>query len=87
MTTELVLKALDRAVKNTKIKDGCILHTDLGSQYTSEKYVEKAQSFGFNLSYSRKRNPYDNAYIESFHAIIKKECIYTMKLKDFEESK
>ena len=47
----------------------------------------RAKELGFTLSYSRKGNPYDNACIESFHAIIKKECIYTMKLKDFEESR
>lgn len=87
MTTELVLKALERTTRNVDIKEGCILHTDLGSQYTSEKYIEKAKKLGFTLSYSRKGNPYDNACIESFHALIKKECIYTMKLKDFQESK
>ena len=87
MTTELVLKALGRATTNVEIKEGCILHTDLGSQYTSEKYTNRAKELGFTLSYSRKGNPYDNACIESFHAIIKKECIYTMKLKDFEESR
>jgi putative transposase len=87
MTTELVLKALGRATTNVEIKEGCILHTDLGSQYTSEKYTNIAKDLGFTLSYSRKGNPYDNACIESFHAIIKKECIYTLKLKDFEESR
>ncbi len=87
MTTDLVLRALDMTVKNVKIKVGCILHSDLGSQYTSKIYMKKALSLGFKLSYSRKGNPYDNACIESFHSIIKKELIYREKQVSYEHSK
>jgi transposase InsO family protein len=88
MSTELVLKALDQVSSNVSIKaDESILHTDLGSQYTSKKYIKRAKELKFKLSYSRKGNPYDNACIESFHAILKKECVYIRKLKDFESSK
>ena len=88
MSTELVLKALDQVSSNVSIKaDESILHTDLGSQYTSKKYIKRAEELKFKLSYSRKGNPYDNACIESFHALLKKECVYIRKLKDYESSK
>ena len=43
----------------------------------------------FNIlqSFSKKGCPYDDAYIESFHASIKKEEIYLNTYKDFEETK
>ena len=37
-------------------------------------------------SYSRKGCPYDNACIESFHALIKKEEIYRHVYKDSKEA-
>ncbi|MEB6016178.1 IS3 family transposase, partial [Enterococcus faecium] len=37
-------------------------------------------------SYSRKGTPYDNAGIESFHASLKKEEVYTTSYSDFEEA-
>ena len=88
MDTSLVLKALDSVYKKGIIKDfKTIIHTDLGSQYTSNAYIKRAKDYNFIRSYSRKGNPYDNACIESFHAILKKECIYQTKLKDYESSK
>ena len=38
-------------------------------------------------SFSRKGNPYDNACIESFHSVLKKEEIYTTTYHTFEEAK
>ncbi|MGL5052617.1 MAG: transposase [Cetobacterium sp.] len=68
------------------IKDS-IVHTDRGSQYTSNIYSETVLSLGAKLSYSRKGNPYDNACIESFHSVLKKESIYQLKIRTFQETK
>ena len=38
-------------------------------------------------SFSKKGCPYDNSCIESFHASLKKEEVYTKKYKDFKEAK
>ncbi len=86
MTTEIVLKALENANIKRKIV-GAIIHTDQGSQYTSSNYSDKVLELGGILSYSRKGNPYDNACIESFHSVLKKELIYRTKIKNFEETK
>lgn len=52
MTTEIVEKAFDDAILNRNIENGLILHTDLGSQYTSNEYEEKLEKLGITHSYS-----------------------------------
>lgn len=87
MSTEIVIKALNQAVKTQKPSEGLIIHSDRGSQYTSLEYREKVEKeFKFRLSYSRKGCPYDNAVIESFHAILKKELVYTKTFSDYENA-
>ncbi|WP_404282578.1 IS3 family transposase [Fructilactobacillus sanfranciscensis] len=76
MDTDLVLKALENAVKNRTITGDLIIHTDLGSQYTSDDYNQRLTELHIRHSYSRKGCPYDNAPMESFHASLKKECVY-----------
>lgn len=88
MTTEIVEKALNDALLNRTIGKGLILHTDLGSQYTSNEYEEKLKAVNIRHSYSRKGCPYDNAGIESFHALLKKEHVYQRPIyQNFEEAK
>lgn len=86
MTADLVLSALNKAVIKQNIS-GAIIHTDQGSQYTSKIYTNTILSLEGKLSYSRKGNPYDNACIESFYSILKKESIYVLKIRTFQETK
>jgi len=86
MTAALAKKAVESACLNVRNTKGIILHSDLGSQYTSqlfESYMEEKQMLH---SFSRKGNPYDNACIESFHSVLKKEEIYRNTYKDFKEA-
>ena len=83
MTADLAVKALDNACLNVKNTKGIILHSDLGTQYTSQKFKEAISKFGMIHSFSRKGNPYDNACIESFHSILKKEEVNHNKYYDF----
>jgi len=86
MTAELAKKAVENACLNVPCTEGIILHSDLGTQYTSrlfENYVDKKNIIH---SFSRKGNPYDNACIESFHSVLKKEEIYRHTYKDFNEA-
>src|SRR6056297_3632428 len=64
-----------------------LLHSDRGVQYTSKAYTKIAESKGFRLSYSDKGNPYDNACIESFHSILKKEETKHNTYKNYKEAK
>lgn len=87
ITADLALQAVKNAVLNVKDTDGIILHSDLGSQYTSQLFEDYMAEHKFQHSFSRKGNPYDNACIESFHAVMKKEEIYLHEYQDFEEAK
>ncbi|WP_320048157.1 IS3 family transposase [uncultured Ilyobacter sp.] len=86
MTTDMVLESLKMACIKRKDIKGAIIHTDRGSQYTSNAFKETVKSEGMRLSYSRKGNPYDNACIESFHSVLKKELIHHKVYEDFEEA-
>lgn len=83
MTAELAVKAVENACLNVKTTEGIILHSDLGSQYTSYEFESFLCSKGIIHSFSRKGNPYDNACIESFHSLLKKEEVNHHKYYDF----
>jgi putative transposase len=87
MTTELVLQALENAIDVQQPDEGLILHTDLGSQYTSEDFEKALKEAGIKQSFSRKGCPYDNACIESFHATLKKEEVYQTTYSNFEKAR
>ena len=54
---------------------------------TSDYFESYLKSRGILHSFSRKGNPYDNACIESFHSILKKEEVYTTTYYSFKETK
>lgn len=81
MTTDLILEALDQAYAAKKPARGLIHHSDRGSQYTSEEYRARLKKYKMKASMSRKGNCYDNACIESFHSVLKKEFIYCTRFK------
>ena len=86
MTTDLVLAALDMAYDAKKPAKGLLHHSDRGSQYTSEEYRERLQKYKMTASMSRKGNCYDNACIESFHSVLKKEFIYCTRFRTKERA-
>ena len=71
-------------VRDTK---GIILHSDLGSQYTSQAFEDCLSRKEILHSFSRKGNPYDNACMESFHSVLKKEEIYLHTYQDSKEAR
>lgn len=81
LETKYVVNAIERAKRERKGEIPKIIHTDRGVQYTSGQYREAAK--GIDLSYSRKGNPWDNACIESFHTLIKREWLNRFKIKDY----
>lgn len=84
ITAELAAQAVENACLNVPSTKGIILHSDLGTQYTSSLFQKLVLDRNLIHSFSRKGNPYDNACIESFHSILKKEEIYVNKYPDFE---
>lgn len=87
MTAELAVEAVRNACLNVKETKEILLHSDLGSQYTSQVLERYLASKGMVHSFSRKGNPYDNACIESFHSVLKKEEIYLHTYEDAKEAR
>jgi putative transposase len=87
MTKELVLAALAQAYEREKPDAGVLHHSDRGSQYASKEYQEKLVEYQMVGSMSRKGNCYDNACIESFHSVIKRELIHLEKYETRERAK
>ena len=69
MDIKLVMDTLKMAIYKRGDTINLIIHTDRGSQYMSKEYRKFCVEKGIIISYSRKGNPYDNACIESFHAM------------------
>lgn len=73
MDESLIARAWQMAVSNRQPPAQLLHHSDRGSQYTSEAYLQVLEQAGCTLSMSRTGNCYDNAVIESFHATLKGE--------------
>ena len=65
--------------------DGCIHHSDRGSQYAAEDYRDELEKHGLKGSMGRRGNPYDNAKAESFMKTFKVEEVYLMEYETFED--
>ena len=79
-----VIETINKAKSRRKLKNPLIIHSDRGSQYVSKEY-KKATS-KMHLSYSKKAYPWDNACIESFHALIKREWLNRFKIRGYEHA-
>lgn len=86
MDANLALNAVKNACLNVKSPEGIIIHSDLGSQYTSDLFEAYLAKHKIRHSFSRKGCPYDNSCIESFHSLLKKEEVHCRKYKDFKEA-
>jgi len=85
LDTELTLAALRMAIVNRNPPAGCIHHSDRGVQYAAEDYVNELQFHRFQISMSRKANPLDNAYVESFIKTLKSEEVYLWDYRTIED--
>ena len=61
-----------------------VIHTDRGCQYLSQSYIKETAQM--RRSYSKKGYPWDNACIESFHALIKREWLNRFKIENYQQA-
>ncbi|ADK82945.1 IS3 family transposase [Sediminispirochaeta smaragdinae] len=78
MKKELCIQAVKEAYRTRNPGSGVIIHSDAGSQYTSELYKKTLGGFHAVQSMSDVGKCYDNARMESFFATLKKEKLYQM---------
>lgn len=76
MTKDLVIGALQKALKKRCYPKNVIVHSDRGSQYASNEYKAILAKHDLRGSMSRKGDCWDNAVAESFFATLKKEYVY-----------
>lgn len=76
MTKEVVIKAFLNAHARHKLNPKTIFHSDRGSQYTSNGFMDTLKQFDVKQSFSRVGMPGDNAWAESFFATLKKEHVH-----------
>ena len=74
-TTDVVLQALLMAVWRRKPKNRVLIHSDQGSQFTSRDWASFLRAHNLEHSMSRRRNCHDNAIVESFFNLLKRERI------------
>lgn len=85
LETSLITRALEAAMYVVGPDAEVVFHSDRGSQYASEAYRKLLKNNEITPSMSRKGNCYDNAYVESFFASLKKEWIYRINYQTEEE--
>ena len=87
MSSDITINALKMAVSKRPINDNLIFHSDRGSQYTSKAFETLLKDLNIKHSFSKKGYPYDNASMESFNSILKKELVYTKSFRNYQKTK
>jgi len=85
LDASLTLNALAMAFRNREGHDltGLIHHSDQGVQYACNEYTARLEARGIRISMSRKGNPYDNAFAESFMKTLKVEEVYLQEYTSY----
>ena len=65
-TTLLVLNALGMATQRREHRDGLVIHSDRGVQFTSWAFSQKVRDVGIAPSMGAVGSAYDNAMVEAF---------------------
>jgi putative transposase len=76
MRASLVIDALAMARRNVDLVEGCIFHSDRGTQYTSTELAVYLKNAKMRGSMGRRGQCWDNAMAESFFAVLKNEFVY-----------
>ena len=75
ITRHLVISALNMAVDQRLPGEELIHHSDRGSQYTSDDFRDELEKHNIECSMSGTGNCYDNAVVESFFGLLKRERV------------
>ena len=76
MRKELCIDTVRNLCRRYRLAEGVILHSDRGSQYTSDAFRDELKKHGITQSLSGTGHCFDNARMESFFATLKKEKLY-----------
>jgi putative transposase len=85
LETKLALAALEAALASRQPQAGLVHHSDRGTQYASNEYVQRLESVGAHLSMSRPASPWENGKCESFIKTLKREEVDARRYASFAE--
>jgi len=86
ITSDLAVRTLQKALDSQHpTKGGLLLHSDQGSQYTSEAFIGSCGSVYVAQSMSKAGYPYDNAPMERYFNTLKNECTKLYESRTDEE--
>ncbi len=83
----LVIDALNMAIGTRRPGAELIHHSDRGSQYTSDDFRDELLKHGIECSMSACGNCYDNAVVESFFGLLKREWVNRVRYRTREEAR
>lgn len=75
-STQLITATLRMAHDSRMPGENLLFHSDQGSQYTSHAFRQLLKKLKITQSFSNAGTPHDNAVMESFFAVFKKEEFY-----------
>ena len=84
MDVSTVIEIINKAKAYCNTDLPLIIHSDRGSQYVSNAWREAIEKM--QRSYSHSGYPYDNACIESFHSLIKREWLNRFNIINYKHA-
>jgi transposase InsO family protein len=85
MEVSTVVTTINKAKSIRQLDIPVIIQTDRGSQYVSADW--RIATEGMQRSYSHSGYPYDNACIESFHSLIKREWLNRFSIRNYDHAR
>lgn len=73
LSDNLALNTFKDAYESRNEPQNLIFHSDLGSQFRSNKFKDTLELLKVKQSFSKERTPIDNAAMESFYSYLRKE--------------
>jgi putative transposase len=87
MPAELVVDALEMAIRRRRPAGELVHHSDQGSQYVSLVFGRRLREAGIAQSMGSKGDCYDNAVCEAFHATLEKELLRGRSFRTKQEAR
>jgi transposase InsO family protein len=83
----LVVDALAMAVEARRPEGQLIHHSDRGGQYSSDDFRKELKKHDIKCSMSSTGNCYDNAVVESFFGVLKRERVIRVRYRNRDEAR
>ena len=87
MSRHLVIDAISMALGGRDPGGKLVHHSDRGVQYTCDDFRNLLEQNGIECSMSAKGNCYDNAVVESFFGLLKRERVNRTRYRTREEAR